>query len=150
MNDYEMDQLKDNIVNVIREKIERRWRKCNHGTDALKRLEEIKKKFKGSNKYKLTLEIEDIKDLIQMVDLLIKRNSIEKGNLKELRIFFKDERILIIKTNRIFVGKETLECFDNERNLWFTFNLNEIIYYTLEKVGEENVWSNIFNGRNHS
>lgn len=87
----------------------------------------------------LTLEIEDIKDLIQMVDLLIKRNSIEKGYLKELRIFFKDERILIIKTIRIFVGKETLECFDNERNLWFTFNLNEIIYYTIEKVGEENV-----------
>lgn len=87
----------------------------------------------------LTLEIEDIKDLIQMVDLLIKRNSIENGNLKELRIFFKDKRILIIKTIRIIVGKETLECFDNEKNLWFTFNLNEIIYYTLEKVGEGNV-----------
>ena len=98
----------------------------------------------------LTLGIEDIKDLIQMVDLLIKRNSIENENLKELRILFKDKRILIIKTNRIIVGKETLECFDNERNLWFTFNFNEIIYYTIEKAGEENVWSNIFNGRNHS
>ena len=87
----------------------------------------------------MTLEIEDIKDLIQMVDLLIKRNSIESENLKELRIFLKDERILIIKTDRIFVNKETLECFDNERNLWFTFNFNEIIYYTLKKVGEENV-----------
>lgn len=87
----------------------------------------------------LTLEIEDIKDLIQMVDLLIKRNSIENGNLKELRIFLKDERILIIKTIRIIADKETLKCFDNERNLWFTFNFNEIIYYTLEKVGEENV-----------
>lgn len=74
-----------------------------------------------------------------MVDLLIKRNSIKKGDLKELRILFKDERILIIKTNRIFVNKETLECFDNEKNLWFTFNFNEIIYYTLEKVGEGNV-----------
>lgn len=87
----------------------------------------------------LTLEIEDIKDLIQMVDLLIKRNSIENGNLKELRIFFKDERILKIKTNRIIERKETLECFDNERNLYFTFNFNEIIYYTLEKAGENNV-----------
>lgn len=84
----------------------------------------------------LTLEIEDIKDLIQMVDLLIKRNSIENGNLKELRIFFKDERILIIKTNRIIVDKETLKCFDNERNLWFTFNFNEIIYYTIEHLQE--------------
>lgn len=82
---------------------------------------------------------EEIDDLIQMVDLLIKRNSIENGNLKELRIFLKDERILIIKTNRIITDKETLECFDNERNLWFTFNFNEIIYYTIEKVGEENV-----------
>ena len=81
----------------------------------------------------MTLKIEDIKDL------LIERNSIEKGNLKELRILFKDERILIIKTNRIIVNKEILQCFDNERNLWFTFNFNEIIYYTLEKVGEENV-----------
>lgn len=87
----------------------------------------------------LTIGYEDIKDLIQMVDLLIKRNSIENGNLRELRIFFKDERILIIKTNRIITDKETLECFDNERNLWFTFNFNEIIYYTLEKVGEGNV-----------
>ena len=98
----------------------------------------------------LTLEIEDVEDLIQMVDLLIKRNSIEKGDLKELRILFKDERILVIKTNRIIVHKETLECFDNVRNLWFTFNFNEIIYYTIEKVGEENVWSNIFNGRYYS
>ena len=87
----------------------------------------------------LTLETEDVEDLIQMVDLLIKRNSIKNGNLKELRIIFKDERILKIKTDRIFVNKETLECFDNERNLWFTFNFNEIIYYTLEKVGENNV-----------
>lgn len=87
----------------------------------------------------LTLEIEDIKDLIQMVDLLIKRNSFEMEDLKELRILFKDERILKIKTNRIIEDKETLKCFDNERNLWFTFNFNEIIYYTLEKVGEENV-----------
>lgn len=85
------------------------------------------------------LNYNDIEDLIQMVDLLIKRNSIEKGNLKELRIFLKDERILILKTNRIIADKETLECFDNERNLWFTFNFNEIIYYTIEKVGEENV-----------
>lgn len=122
----------------------------NHGTDALKRFEEIKNKFKGSNKYMLTLETKDVDDLIQMVDLLIKRNSIENGNLKELRIFFKDERILIIKTNRIIVHKETLECFDNERNLYFIFNFNEIIYYTIEKVGEGNVWSNLFNGRNHS
>ena len=87
----------------------------------------------------LTLETEDVKDLIQMVDLLIKRNSIENGNLKELRIFFKDERILIIKTNKIIERKETLECFDNERNLYFTFNFNEIIYYTIGKAGEENV-----------
>ena len=85
------------------------------------------------------LNYNDIEDLIQMVDLLIKRNSIEKGNLKELRILLKDERILILKTNRIIADKETLECFDNERNLWFTFNFNEIIYYTIEKVGEENV-----------
>ena len=87
----------------------------------------------------MTLEIEDINDLIQMVDLLIRRNSFEKGDLKELRIFFKDERILKIKTNRIIVEKETLECFDNVRNLWFTFNFNEIIYYTLGKVDEGNV-----------
>ena len=100
----------------------------------MKRFEEIKKMHE-----KFTCGVEEIDDLIQMVDLLIKRNSIENGNLKELRIFFKDERILIIKTNRIIADKETLKCFDNERNLWFTFNFNEIIYYTIEKVGEENV-----------
>lgn len=103
----------------------------------MKRFEEIKNEFENSGKYMNTVGYNAIHDLIQMVDLLIKRNSIE--NLKELRIFLKDERILIIKTDRIFVNKETLECFDNERNLWFTFNFNEIIYYIIEKVGEENV-----------
>ena len=102
------------------------------------------------NEQKHLLKYEDVEDLIQMVDLLIKRNSFKIENLKELRIFFKDERILIIKTNRIIVDKEILKCFDNERNLWFIFNFNEIIYYTLEKAGEENVWSNLFNGRNYS
>lgn len=77
-----------------------------------------------------------IGDLIQMVDLLIKRNSIENGNLKELRIFFKDTRILIIKTDRIFVNKETLECFDEERKLYFVFNFNEIIYFTIDYLEE--------------
>ena len=105
----------------------------------MKRFEEIKNEFENTGKYMNTVGYNAIGDLIQMVDLLIKRNSIENGNLKELRIFLKDERILKIKTNRIIADKETLECFDNERNLWFTFNFNEIIYYTIEKVGEENV-----------
>ena len=105
----------------------------------MKRFEEIKNEFENTGKYMNTVGYNAIGDLIQMVDLLIKRNSIENGNLKELRIFHKDERILKIKTNRIIADKETLECFDNERNLWFTFNFNEIIYYTIEKVGEENV-----------
>lgn len=105
----------------------------------MKRFEEIKNEFENTGKYANTVGYNAINDLIQMVDLLIKRNSIEMGNLKELRILFKDKRILIIKTNRIIADKETLECFDNERNLWFTFNFNEIIYYTIEKVGEGNV-----------
>lgn len=71
----------------------------------MKRFEEIKKMREN-----FTCGVEEIDDLIQMVNLLIKRNSIENGNLKELRIFFKDERILIIKTNRIIEHKETLEC----------------------------------------
>lgn len=99
----------------------------------MKRFEEIKKIYEEQ---KHLLKYEDVEDLIQMIDLLIKRNSFEIGNLKELRIFLKNERILIIKTNRIITDKETLKCFDNERNLWFIFNFNEIIYYTLEKAGE--------------
>ena len=105
----------------------------------MKRFEEIKNEFENTGKYMNTVGYNAIGDLIQMVDLLIKRNSIENGNLKELRILFKNERILIIKTNRIIADKEILKCFDNERNLWFTFNFNEIIYYTIEKAGENNV-----------
>lgn len=100
----------------------------------MKRFQEIKKMREN-----FTCGVEEIDDLIQMVDLLIRRNSIEMGNLIELRIFFKDERILKIKTNRIIEDKERLKCFDNVRNLWLTFNFNEIIYYTIEKVGEGNV-----------
>ena len=97
----------------------------------MKRFEEIKKLHEH-----FACGHEEIDDLIQMVDLLIKRNSIENGNLKELRIFFKDERNLKIKTYRIIEHKERLDCFDNERNLWITFNFNEIIYYTIGKAGE--------------
>ena len=61
----------------------------------MKRFEEIKNEFENSGKYMNTVGYNAIHDLIQMVDLLIKRNSIE--NLKELRIFFKDERIIKIK-----------------------------------------------------
>ena len=99
----------------------------------MKRFEEIKSEFENTGKYMNTVGYNAIGDLIQMVDLLIKRNSIEDGNLKELRIFFKDTRILKIKTNRIITDKETIKCFDIERELLYTFNLNEIIYYTIEK-----------------
>ena len=100
----------------------------------MKRFEEIKKMHEN-----FTCGVEEIDELIQMIDLLIKRNSIENKNLKELRIFFKDERIIKIKTERIIADKETIECFDIERKLWFTFNFNEIIYYTIGKAGEVNV-----------
>lgn len=71
-----------------------------------------------------------------MIDLLIKRNSIGNENLKELRIIFKEGLRKRIKTYRIIADKETLECFDIESNMWFTFNFNEILYYTIKKVGE--------------
>lgn len=88
----------------------------------------------------LTINYEDIKDLIQMVNLLIQRNQIEYGEIKELSIFFKDERILKLKVQKVTIKNDkTLECVDVERKMLFVFNLNEIIYYTLEKVGEENV-----------
>ena len=88
----------------------------------------------------LTLETEDVKDLIQMVNLLIRRNQIEYGEIEELSILFKDERILKLKVQKVTIKNDkTLECVDVERKMLFVFNLNEIIYYTLEKVGEENV-----------
>ena len=42
-----------------------------------------------------------------------------------------------IKNNcKIYVDLEYIEDLLIKRNLWFTFNFNEIIYYTIEKVGE--------------
>ena len=88
----------------------------------------------------LTIGYEDVKDLIQMVNLLIQRNQIEYGEIKELSILFKDERIMKLKVQKVTIKNDkTLECVDVERKMLFVFNLNEIIYYTLEKVGEENV-----------
>lgn len=88
----------------------------------------------------LTIGYEDVKDLIQMVNLLIQRNQIEYGEIKELSILFKDERTMKLKVQRVTIKNDkTLECADVERKMLFVFNLNEIIYYTLEKVGEENV-----------
>lgn len=83
---------------------------------------------------------EEIDDLIQMVNLLIRRSQIEYEEIKELSILFKDERILKLKVQSVTIKNDkTLECVDVERKMLFVFNLNEIIYYTLEKVGEENV-----------
>ena len=92
------------------------------------------------NEQKHLLKYEDVEDLIQMVDLLIQRNQFEYGKIKELSILFKDARILKLKVQKVTIRNDkTLECFDNERNLYFTFNFNEIIYYTIGKVGEVNV-----------
>lgn len=102
--------------------------------DIIEQFKRFEKSKVLSPKYRKAIE-----SLITENKELKRFEEIENGNLRELRILFKDERIIIIKTNRIITDKETLECFDNERNLWFTFNFNEIIYYTLEKVGENNV-----------
>lgn len=47
------------------------------GTDAMKRFEQIKEQFKNSNRYCLTVGYTEIEDLIQMIELLNKRNRIE-------------------------------------------------------------------------
>lgn len=63
------------------------------GTDAQKRFEEIKKQFKGSTKYMLTIGYEEIEDLIQMVDLLIqvKRINEETKDYEIESLKFKNE-----------------------------------------------------------
>ena len=102
----------------------------------MKRFEEIKNEFENTGKYMNTVGYNAINDLIQMVDLLIKRNSIENGNLKELKILFKNERILIIKTNGIIPVqkvkdkiKELDERIKNpERNsYWASYTVSECI-----------------------
>ena len=104
------------------------------GTDALKRFEEIKNMY---NEQKHLLRYEDVEDLIQMVNLLIQRKQIEYEEIKELSILFKDERFLKLKVQRLTIKNDkTLECVDVKRKMFFVFNLNEIIYYTLEKAGE--------------
>lgn len=71
----------------------------------MKRFEEIKNEFENSGKYMNTVGYNAIHDLIQMVDLLIKRNSIENGNLKENSI---EEDITRVK-QRIEDVKEYIE-----------------------------------------
>lgn len=88
----------------------------------------------------LTIGYEDVKDLIQMVNLLIQRNQIEYGEIKELLIIFKDNLRIKLKVQKVTIKNDkTLECVDVEKQMFFVFNLNEIIYYTMKRVGEENV-----------
>lgn len=92
------------------------------------------------NEQKHLLKYEDVEDLIQIVDLLNNRNQIKNEGIKELSILFKDERILKLKVESIFIKNDKiLECEDVERKMLFVFNLNEIIYYTMKKAGEKNV-----------
>ena len=57
-------------------------------------------------------------------------------DLKEVSIMFKDERIIKIKTRKLMKSENKLECFDEERKLYFVFNFNEIIYFTIEHLQE--------------
>lgn len=99
----------------------------------MKRFEEIKKLHE-----ELACGHEEIDDLIQMVDLLIKRNSIEAGSIKKLVILFKDNKQMQIKTERIIDRNNKIECYDKIRMAWVTINLNEVLFYTMEE-GDENV-----------
>ena len=56
------------------------------------------------------------------------------SDLKEVSIMFKDERI--IKTRKFLKNENKFECFDEERKLYFVFNFNEIIYFTIEHLQE--------------
>ena len=99
----------------------------------MKRFEEIKKLHEH-----FACGHEEIDDLIQMVNLLIKRNSVEVGSIKKLVIVFKDNMRMQIKTERIIERNNHIECYDKIRMAWVTINLNEVLYYTMEE-GEENV-----------
>lgn len=59
-------------------------------------------------------------------------------DLKEISILFKDERILKIKTKRFMKNENRFECFDEERKLYFVFNFNEIVYFTIEHLEDIN------------
>lgn len=56
------------------------------------------------------------------------------SDLKEVSIMLKDERI--IKTQKFMKNENKFECFDEERKLYFVFNFNEIIYFTIEHLQE--------------
>ncbi|MDD7622597.1 MAG: hypothetical protein SOY33_05525 [Candidatus Onthovivens sp.] len=58
------------------------------------------------------------------------------SDLKEVSIMFKDERIIKIKTRNFMKNENKFECFDEERKLYFVFNFNEIIYFTIEHLQE--------------
>ena len=58
------------------------------------------------------------------------------SDLKEVSIMFKDERIIKIKTRQFLKNENKFECFDEERKLYFVFNFNEIIYFTIEHLQE--------------
>ena len=60
------------------------------------------------------------------------------SDLKEVSIMFKDERIIKIKTRRFMKNENKFECFDEERKLYFVFNFNEIIYFTIEHLEDIN------------
>ena len=58
------------------------------------------------------------------------------SDLKEVSIMFKNERIIKIKTRKFTKNENKFECFDEERKLYFVFNFNEIIYFTIEHLQE--------------
>ena len=58
------------------------------------------------------------------------------SDLKEISILFKNERIIKIKTRKFMKNENKFECFDEERKIYFVFNFNEIIYFTIEYLEE--------------
>ena len=60
------------------------------------------------------------------------------SDLKEISILFKDERIIKIKTRCFMKNENKFECFDEEQKLYFVFNFNEIIYFTIKHLEDIN------------
>lgn len=68
------------------------------------KIKELKEKFKGSNKYMLTLSYEDIKELFAIIEVLKNKESINKieklKSIKDYEIISSLDIIRILCENR--------------------------------------------------